>query len=143
MKTNFVALVGISLLLVTQAGAAEPTMNGSSIKKTPMEVVQHHIDALKANDVEALVSDYADDAVVVIPVGVFSGTAQVRKLFEIITDKKTRPEIVSMIAAPVSGSDDLIEETYTLKFPDGRVAKDQRDIIVVRDGKIVFHTGRH
>ena len=50
--------------------------------RSPQEVFQHHAEALGAEDVEAIVSDYADDAVFISPDGVLRGKDGVRQAFE-------------------------------------------------------------
>ena len=37
--------------------------------RTPQEVFQHHAEVLIAGDIDGIVSDYADDAVVITPTG--------------------------------------------------------------------------
>ena len=49
--------------------------------RTPQEVFQHHAEALGAEDLEGIVSDYADDAVVITPDGVQRGKDGVRAAF--------------------------------------------------------------
>ena len=47
--------------------------------RTPQEVFQHHAEALGSEDIEAIVSDYADDAIFITPAGVLRGKDEVRK----------------------------------------------------------------
>jgi ketosteroid isomerase-like protein len=49
--------------------------------RTPEEVFQHHAQALGAGDLEEIVADYADDAVVISPAGVKRGQDGVRETF--------------------------------------------------------------
>ena len=49
--------------------------------RTPQEIFAHHAEALMAGDVEAIVSDYADDAVFITSKGVLHGKDGVRKAF--------------------------------------------------------------
>ena len=46
--------------------------------RTPQEVFQHHAEALGAEDIDAIVSDYADDAIFITPDGVLRGKDGVR-----------------------------------------------------------------
>jgi ketosteroid isomerase-like protein len=52
------------------------------VARTPQEVFQHHAQALGAEDIEAIVSDYADDAIFMTPEGVSHGKEGVRRAFE-------------------------------------------------------------
>jgi ketosteroid isomerase-like protein len=49
--------------------------------RTPQEVFQHHGEALMAEDLDGIVSDYADDAVFITPDGVLRGKDGVRQAF--------------------------------------------------------------
>ncbi len=50
--------------------------------RTPQEVFKHHGEALGAEDLDAIVSDYADDALFITPDGVRRGKDGVRAGFE-------------------------------------------------------------
>lgn len=49
--------------------------------RTPEEVFQHHAQALGAGDLDEIVTDYADDAVLITPAGVNRGKDGVRAAF--------------------------------------------------------------
>jgi ketosteroid isomerase-like protein len=49
--------------------------------RTPQEVFGHHVQALGAGDLEEIVADYAEDAVVISPAGVLRGQGGVRTAF--------------------------------------------------------------
>jgi ketosteroid isomerase-like protein len=49
--------------------------------RTPKEVFQHHAEALGAGNLDAIVSDYSDDAVFITPAGVLHGKKGVREGF--------------------------------------------------------------
>jgi hypothetical protein len=48
---------------------------------TPEQIVAHHMAAAASGDVDALIADYADSAVVITPSGETRGTAELRKMF--------------------------------------------------------------
>ena len=50
--------------------------------RTTAEVVGHHLEAIGAGDLNALLSDYADDALILTPNGNFSGPAEIKAFFE-------------------------------------------------------------
>lgn len=50
--------------------------------RTPQEVFQHHAEVLIAGDIDGIVSDYADDAVLITPAGTLRGKDGVRQGFE-------------------------------------------------------------
>ncbi|MDT0349593.1 nuclear transport factor 2 family protein [Pseudonocardia charpentierae] len=49
--------------------------------RTPQEIFQHHAEALMAGDVDEIVADYTDDAVVITPRGSHHGKDGVRESF--------------------------------------------------------------
>lgn len=49
--------------------------------RTPQEIFDHHLAALLGGDLDGLVADYADDAVVITAAGVARGKAEVRAAF--------------------------------------------------------------
>ena len=49
--------------------------------RTPEEVFQHHAQALGAGDLDEIVADYSDDAVLITPAGVNRGKDEVRAAF--------------------------------------------------------------
>ena len=50
--------------------------------RTPQEIFAHHASALMAGDVDGMVADYAEDAVLITPAGAVRGRDGVRKVFE-------------------------------------------------------------
>jgi ketosteroid isomerase-like protein len=108
------------------------------------KVVDHHVAAIKAGNLEGVLSDYAADAVVVTPAGmitpsgVFVG-ADTRKLFSVLTDKDHLPGVKSMQTRYVSaGPDTTIMHWVQFKGTPKEV--DGHDVFVVRGGKIVFQS---
>src|SRR5262249_9552483 len=49
--------------------------------RTPQEVFQHHVQALGAGDLDEIVTDYTDDAVLITPAGVQRGKDGIRAGF--------------------------------------------------------------
>jgi ketosteroid isomerase-like protein len=49
--------------------------------RTPQEIFQHHVAAIGAGDVDGIVADYTDDAVLITPEGVTRGRDGVRQVF--------------------------------------------------------------
>ena len=115
---------------------------------TPAQVVAHHVDVIKKGDLEAVMSDYADDAVVVTPPGlmpsagktnpgVFVGKTEVRKVFVLLTDKNHLPDVSSMVSTIESRPDGVaVMHWVQHKGLPNQVAGE--DIFLVRDGKVIF-----
>ena len=49
--------------------------------RTPQEIFEHHATVLIAGDIEGIVSDYADDALIITPSGMLRGNDGVRDAF--------------------------------------------------------------
>jgi ketosteroid isomerase-like protein len=49
--------------------------------RTPQEIFAHHAESLGAEDLDAILSDYAEDAVIVTAGGIARGHDQIRQLF--------------------------------------------------------------
>jgi uncharacterized protein (TIGR02246 family) len=76
------------------------------VSRTPQEIFQHHVEALGAEDLDGIVSDYADDALFITPDGVRRGKAGVREGFEklidtfVFADGQIRVQTVRYTATP-------------------------------------------
>jgi ketosteroid isomerase-like protein len=105
--------------------------------RTPVEVVNHHIAAMLKHDAAALVEDYADDAVMVLSGNVLNGKQQIQKLFGL--GAAPRPVVDDHAKFSVSRVDgDVVIEEWSHDAPGGGTVSGA-DVIVVRNGKIVFH----
>jgi hypothetical protein len=65
----------------------QPPTAEEHVARTPQEVFRHHAEALGAEDIDAIVSDYADDAIFMTPGGVLRGKDGVRAAFEKLTSE--------------------------------------------------------
>lgn len=81
--------VAYAILLVSILAAG-------SAAKADTKILDHHVASMKSGNLEGILSDYAPNAVVVVPPGlantsgVFVG-ADTRKLFSVLTDKDHLP----------------------------------------------------
>jgi ketosteroid isomerase-like protein len=141
MPRSFVLAAALSLT-ATAAFAA-----GNSVP-TPAQVVAHHVDVIKKGDLNGVMADYADNAVVVTPPGLmpsvpkadpgtFVGKNEVRKVFVLLTDTNHLPDVQSMVADIESRGDSVaILHWVQHKGQPNQVAGE--DIFLVRDGKVLF-----
>jgi len=107
--------------------------------RTPQEIFEHHGAALMAEDLDGIVSDYADDAVFITPDGVLRGKDGVREGFvKLIGDLPGASwELPTLI---FEGDVLLLEwkaESEKAKADDGI------DTFVFRDGLISVQTVRY
>jgi SnoaL-like domain len=110
-----------------------------NVARTPQEIFAHHVEALGAEDLDGIVSDYADDAIFITPDGVLRGKAGVRQGFvKLIGDV---PGAQWELPTELFEDDILLlewkAETETGKVDDGI------DTFVFRDGLIRVQTVRY
>ena len=122
----------ISILGMSAAAAADT------------KVLDHHVANMKAGNLEGVLSDYAADAVVVVPPGlanangVFVG-ADTRKLFSVLTDKDHVPGNKTMQTRYESAGPDTTL-MYWVQFKGTAKEVSGHDVFVVRGGKVVFQS---
>ncbi len=107
--------------------------------RTPQEVFQHHGEVLMAEDLDGIVSDYADDAIFITPEGVRHGKDGVREGFvRLLGDLPGATwELPTMIF-----EDDVLLLEW--KATSAKVkAVDGIDTFVFRDGLIRVQTVRY
>jgi len=130
----------MSLLAAVPAYAAD---------RTPEQVVKDHVDSMKTADLEKVMSDYADDTVVITPPGlvpgqtpanapgVYSGKANARKVFTVLTGKGS----IDGIRAMETVIEPLGNDVALLRWMQFRGTPKQVsgvDVFVVRGDKIVM-----
>jgi hypothetical protein len=121
------------------AGAALPALAAADTK-----VLDHHVANMKSGNLEAVLSDYSPDAVVVTPAGmvtpdgVFVGS-ETRTLFRVLTGKDNLPGNKTMQTRYQSaGADTSI--MHWVQFKGTRKEISGYDVFVIRSGKIVFQS---
>ena len=107
--------------------------------RTPQQVFQHHGEALMAEDLEGIVSDYTDDALFITPDGVLKGKDGVRKGFEkLLSDVPGASwELPTQIY-----EDDILLLEWKADSEKAKV-EDGIDTFVFRDGLIRVQTVRY
>jgi ketosteroid isomerase-like protein len=129
----------LSLLAAAPAYAAD---------RSPEQVVKDHVASMKSADVDKVMSDYADDTVVITPPGlvpgqtlanapgVYSGKANARKVFVVLTGKDSIEGIRAMetIVEPLGGDVALLR---WMQFRGTPKQVSGIDVFVVRGDRIV------
>jgi hypothetical protein len=130
-KTMHAAIV--SILLTTGTAWAADT-----------KVLDHHVANMKSGNLEAVLSDYAPDAVVVTPAGMVSPNGvfigkDTRKLFSALTSKDSLPGNKTM----ETKYEALAPDTTLMRWAQFKGTPKEisgYDVFVIRDGKVVFQT---
>jgi hypothetical protein len=107
--------------------------------RTPQEVFQHHGEALMAEDLDGIVSDYSDDALFITPDGVRRGRDGVREGFvKLLGDLPGASwELPTQIF-----EDDVLLLEWKAESEQTK-AEDGIDTFVFRDGLIRVQTVRY
>jgi ketosteroid isomerase-like protein len=111
----------------------------SSINEQTERTLRHHWQAFGAGDVEAIMADYAEDAVLITRDATLKGHAQIRSLFSQISENIFPPESTSLHLANqvIEG-----EVAYILWSAKSALynAPFCTDTFLIHDGKIVAQT---
>ncbi|WP_395665520.1 nuclear transport factor 2 family protein [Methylocella sp.] len=109
------------------------------MSRTPKEIFKHHAETLVAGDLDGIVSDYADDAVIITPKGVYRGRDGVRACFvQLLADV---PEAAWALPTETY-EDDVLFLEWTARAKD-RYVDDGIDTFIFRDGLIRVQTVRY
>jgi hypothetical protein len=105
---------------------------------TTQDVLDHHLEALRAGDVEAIMADYDDESVLATPGTTVRGLAALREFFTAAVTELLPPgSDLELTTQVVDGAHAYIvwraeSEKYVISFGT--------DTFVVRDDKIVFQS---
>ena len=111
-------------------------------------VLDRHVAAMKAGNLDAVMADYADNTLVIAPHGiapgqtnvagndVFSGKANARKLFAVLTDKDHNPGAKAMtVSYEQRGNDVTLMHWVQFKGKPEQVSG--TDTWIIRGGKVI------
>jgi ketosteroid isomerase-like protein len=103
---------------------------------TTEAVFAHHLQAVRDSDVDAIVEDYAADAIIMTTDGVFHGIDQVRMLFTNVFNGLP-PEVPRNLQVDRL---DIDGEFVFILWSSGPVVQSATDTLCIRDGKIVMQS---
>jgi hypothetical protein len=95
---------------------------------SPANVMAHHIAVIKKDDVDGVIADYADDAVLVMPAGTFIGLVKIRQYFESLAAQHRDWSTYNV-------TQEVLDSGVVLQH---RIETGGIEVFVVRNGKIVF-----
>ena len=107
--------------------------------RSPQEVFAHHAEALGAEDLDGIVADYSDDAVIITPSRVLRGREGVRENFVQLLGEV--PQASWDIKNTVYEGDAMLLE-WGAEGGGNRI-DDGVDTFIFRDGMIRLQTIRH
>lgn len=129
---------------ILHAAIAFALLGASTAYAAGNKVLDHHVAQMKTGNLEAVLSDYAPDAVIVTPAGMISPNGvfigkDARKLFSVLTNKENLPGNKTMQVTYES----LAPDTTLMRWVQYKGTPKQlsgHDVFVIRGGKIVFQT---
>ena len=147
-----VAIVFLSLVVVGCSAETRPATEtkaptaAAATSTTDMEAaIARHVKNVKAADVEGVLADYADDAILVsppglvTPAGTFVGKDKVREFFVWLATPAVLPGAQSMVTTNEVVGPNTMLFRWT-QFPGTPKEVKGYDIFVFRNGKIIFQT---
>jgi len=148
-KTLLVGVAVLSLAAACSTSAPKPAESAASATPTStadMEAsIARHVTNVKAANIDGVMADYADDAILVsppglvTPVGTFVGKNKVREFFVWLATPEVLPGAQSMVTTNEVVGPNTMLFRWT-QFPGTPKEVKGYDIFVFREGKIIFQT---
>lgn len=148
MKYSLIIPICIALFVWSCSAPVESNEDTSQLEEmspgpvidqeTTQAVLNHHLEAFGANDLDAIMEDYADEATLITPDATFQGKEQIRAFFEgLFPSFPTEGTAFEMDTAVVYNEAAYIlwhATTPTIDVPLGT------DTFIILDGKIKIQT---
>jgi ketosteroid isomerase-like protein len=112
--------------MIAQGEQGESTMG-----RTTQEVLQHHAEAVAAGDLDGVLADYTDDAVLITPQGTFTGAAGAREAWSRLLGDLPNAQL-ALTAVVVEG--DVVLMRWTATSDNGRVDDGVDTLVLGGDG---------
>jgi len=139
LKVSLAVVCAVALAMLS--GSVRVQAQDAPEARTPQQVVTHHLDAFTRHDLEAVLSDYADDAIFIAPKQTVQGKEALRKMFGSFFANSNSQSATPAAAfeAKVTSDGDVGYEHWVMN-PGKPGSMEGTDAFVVRHGKILFHT---
>jgi hypothetical protein len=138
MKTLSLLLTLIVIFLASCSEKKVAAENTSINPETTKQVLEHHWDAFKANDLEGTMADYTEESVLITPDKTYKGLAEIREnfvnAFTAFPKDSTTMQLQKSIVQQDVGY--IIWDAVTPKFK----LSFGTDTFVIQNGKIVRQT---
>ena len=135
LKTTTLQLSAIALAAVL-SGSAIPA--AAEEETSAAAVLDHHVQAFAAGDVDAMLADYTEDSVFITPRGILKGPAEIRPLFEAMIEEFSSPDASSIIHER-HASGPVAYMIWSAETPQNSY-RFATDTIYVVDGRILYQT---
>lgn len=106
---------------------------------TTRQVFEHHIHALGKGDVEAILSDYTDDSILIVPDAVLKGRDAIRAAFNGFVAGLFKPGTYEFTMDTVHVEDETAYAIWHAKCASANIVLGT-DTFLVKNGKIAVQT---
>jgi len=106
---------------------------------TTRQVFEHHLNAFSAGDLDGILSDYTDDAVVISPDGALKGRQAIRGFFEAVLASLFKPGTYQITMDTLHVVDDVVYIVWHANCASADIVF-AADTFLIRDGKIAVQT---
>jgi uncharacterized protein (TIGR02246 family) len=106
---------------------------------TTRQVLEHHLRALTAGDLDAILGDYTDDSTVIGPDGAVKGRPAIRAFFESGLDSLFKPGTYEFTMDTLQVADDIAYIVWHANCAAADIVFGT-DTFLIRDGKIAVQT---
>ena len=101
------------------------------------EILRRHLQAFIEGDLEAILVDYSEDAVLYTPQGPLVGIVEIRGFFEIVFNNLPHDKIVEKF---LMNRQDVVGEIAYIVWSAFPIIDLATDTFIIRAGKIASHT---
>lgn len=127
---NYHRLIVLPALLITVTATAQTSVSPAE------KIVEHHLASADSRNVEEIVRDYADDAILISPDGVNKGKQAIHTAFQQMMAQQPFPALTTTRKV-FEGNVGYITWTMNAGQPN---AVSGTDTFIIRNGKIVVQT---
>ena len=106
---------------------------------TTQQVCEHHLRALAAGDLDGILSDYADDSLLIGPEGVVKGRQAIRGVFEGALASLFKPGTYEFTMDTLHVADDVAYLVWHANCASADIVF-ATDTFVIRNGRIAVQT---
>jgi ketosteroid isomerase-like protein len=107
--------------------------------ETTRQIFEHHLGALGAGNLDAILSDYADDSILISPDGVLRGRPAIRGFFEGALASLFKPETYEFTMETVHVADDVAYIVWHANCASADIVF-AADTFLIKNGKIAVQT---
>src|SRR5262245_51982513 len=106
---------------------------------TTRQVIEHHLDALAAGDLDAILGDYTDGSILIGPGGALEGKQAIRASFESGLESLFKPGTYEFTMDTLHIVDDIAYIVWHANCASADIVLGT-DTFLIRDGKIAVQT---